>query len=133
MTAVETTATLSEQQLGLMFQYTTDLSNLEAALTAAKAFGVTELPKGSNWLRLPDGLTVDAEGGVAGGGQLQHLGALAERRDGVALLVGRPGRGDEPDLIQAPLLAGLLGQDEVPEVNRVEGAAEDADTHDRLP
>src|SRR5690349_13411701 len=33
--------------------------NLEAALAAAKAFGVTELPKGRNWLRLPDGLVVE--------------------------------------------------------------------------
>jgi len=33
--------------------------DLETALTAAKAFGVTELPQGRNWLRLPDGLAVE--------------------------------------------------------------------------
>lgn len=33
--------------------------DLEAALEAAKAFGVTEMPQGRNWLRLPDGLAVE--------------------------------------------------------------------------
>lgn len=33
--------------------------NLEAALEAAKAFGVRELPNGRNWLKLPDGLCVE--------------------------------------------------------------------------
>ena len=33
--------------------------DLEAALTAAQAFGVTEMPQGRNWLRLPDGLAVE--------------------------------------------------------------------------
>ena len=33
--------------------------DLEAALTAARAFGVTEMPQGRNWLRLPDGLAVE--------------------------------------------------------------------------
>jgi hypothetical protein len=63
---------------------------------------------------------------------LQHLGAVAERRDDLALLVRRAGGRDEPDLIEAALLATLLGQDEMPEVNGVEGAAEDADAHNRL-
>jgi catechol 2,3-dioxygenase-like lactoylglutathione lyase family enzyme len=31
----------------------------EAALAAAQAFGVTEMPQGRNWLRLPDGLAVE--------------------------------------------------------------------------
>jgi catechol 2,3-dioxygenase-like lactoylglutathione lyase family enzyme len=34
-------------------------ADLEAALAAAQAFGVTELPKGRNWLRLPDGLVIE--------------------------------------------------------------------------
>jgi catechol 2,3-dioxygenase-like lactoylglutathione lyase family enzyme len=34
-------------------------SDLEAALEAAQAFGVTEMPQGRNWLRLPDGLAVE--------------------------------------------------------------------------
>ena len=33
--------------------------DLEAALAAARAFGVTEMPQGRNWLRLPDGLAVE--------------------------------------------------------------------------
>lgn len=33
--------------------------DVEAALAAAKAFGVTEMPQGRNWLRLPDGLAVE--------------------------------------------------------------------------
>ena len=33
--------------------------DLEVALAAAQAFGVTEMPQGRNWLRLPDGLAVE--------------------------------------------------------------------------
>jgi catechol 2,3-dioxygenase-like lactoylglutathione lyase family enzyme len=33
--------------------------DLEYALNAAQAFGVTEMPQGRNWLRLPDGLAVE--------------------------------------------------------------------------
>jgi catechol 2,3-dioxygenase-like lactoylglutathione lyase family enzyme len=33
--------------------------DLEATLAAARAFGVSELPQGRNWLRLPDGLAVE--------------------------------------------------------------------------
>ena len=33
--------------------------DLEAALVAAQKFGVTEMPQGRNWLRLPDGLAVE--------------------------------------------------------------------------
>jgi catechol 2,3-dioxygenase-like lactoylglutathione lyase family enzyme len=33
--------------------------DLEAAITAAHAWGVTELPQGRNWLALPDGLAVE--------------------------------------------------------------------------
>ena len=33
--------------------------DLEVTLTAAKQFGVTEMPQGPNWLRLPDGLAVE--------------------------------------------------------------------------
>ncbi|MFP3334234.1 VOC family protein, partial [Pseudomonas sp. SIMBA_064] len=32
---------------------------LEAALAAAQAYGVTDMPQGRNWLRLPDGLVVE--------------------------------------------------------------------------
>ena len=33
--------------------------DLEAALAAAQRFGVSEMPQGRNWLRLPDGLAVE--------------------------------------------------------------------------
>jgi len=33
--------------------------DLEWALAAAQAYGVTEMPQGRNWLRLPDGLAVE--------------------------------------------------------------------------
>lgn len=33
--------------------------DLDAALAAAQAFGVTEMPQGHNWLRLPGGLAVE--------------------------------------------------------------------------
>ncbi len=39
--------------LGLMCE------DLEAALAAARRFGVTEMAQGRNWLRLPDGLAVE--------------------------------------------------------------------------
>lgn len=33
--------------------------DLEATLALARPFNVTEMPKGRNWLRLPDGLAVE--------------------------------------------------------------------------
>jgi catechol 2,3-dioxygenase-like lactoylglutathione lyase family enzyme len=33
--------------------------DVEAAITAAHRFGVTEMQQGRNWLRLPDGLAVE--------------------------------------------------------------------------
>ena len=33
--------------------------DLEAALVAAQRYGVSEMPQGRNWLRLPDGLAVE--------------------------------------------------------------------------
>ncbi len=35
------------------------VDDLEAALTAAQAFGVKALPQGRNWLQLPDGLAIE--------------------------------------------------------------------------
>lgn len=40
--------------------------DLEAALAAAQAFGVTEMPQGRNWLRLPDGLALELIQGSPG-------------------------------------------------------------------
>ncbi len=33
--------------------------DLEAALAAARAYGVSEMPQGRNWLHLPDGLALE--------------------------------------------------------------------------
>lgn len=33
--------------------------DLEAALAAARSYGVGEMPQGRNWLRLPDGLAIE--------------------------------------------------------------------------
>jgi catechol 2,3-dioxygenase-like lactoylglutathione lyase family enzyme len=33
--------------------------DLEAALAAAQPYGVSEMPQGRNWLRLPDGLALE--------------------------------------------------------------------------
>jgi lactoylglutathione lyase len=33
--------------------------DVEAAIAAAHTYGVTELPQGRNWLRLPDGLAIE--------------------------------------------------------------------------
>ncbi|KUY96319.1 glyoxalase [Burkholderia territorii] len=33
--------------------------DMEVALASARRFGVTEMPQGRNWLRLPDGLAVE--------------------------------------------------------------------------
>jgi lactoylglutathione lyase len=33
--------------------------DLEATLAVARRFGVTEMPQGRNWLRLPDGLAIE--------------------------------------------------------------------------
>jgi catechol 2,3-dioxygenase-like lactoylglutathione lyase family enzyme len=33
--------------------------DVEAAIAAAHRFGVTEMPQGRNWLRLPDGLAIE--------------------------------------------------------------------------
>lgn len=33
--------------------------DLDAALVAAQAYGVREMPQGPNWLRLPDGLSIE--------------------------------------------------------------------------
>ncbi|WP_343585985.1 VOC family protein [Herbaspirillum sp.] len=43
--------------------------DMEAALAAAQAFGVSAMPQGANWIRLPDGLALEliqaAPGSVA--------------------------------------------------------------------
>src|SRR5437870_3105812 len=76
---------------------------------------------------------VDAEGGLTGDGEGQHLDPARERRDLIFALVRRPGRGDEPDLIEPSLFPTLLGQDQVALVDWIKGTAEDSDAHDHSP
>ena len=57
---------------------------------------------------------------------------LVEGNELLIGLVRGPRRRHEPHLVQLPLLAALFRQDQVPEVHRVEGAAENAYTHDSL-
>ena len=40
--------------------------NVEAAITAAKAWGIGSAPQGRNWLQLPDGLVVELNQAVPG-------------------------------------------------------------------
>src|SRR5262245_12759414 len=70
---------------------------------------------------------------MAGDGKGQHVGPAVERGDDAVSLVRRAGTGDEPDLVESRLLAGLFGHDEVPVVNWVERPTEDADTHANAP
>ena len=75
---------------------------------------------------------IDAKGGVAGNGQAEHLDALLETAERLFEFVGRPKGRDEPDLVERALFPALLGQDQMALVNGIEGAAEDAHTHDGL-
>ena len=70
----------------------------------------------------------DLEGGVAGRGDPRHLQAVGHRRPAGRLVRRRP-RHHEPDPVQRAGLAAGLGQEQVPQVDRVERAAEDAQPH----
>src|SRR5262249_41949555 len=59
---------------------------------------------------------------------LKHLDALRERRERL-LLVRRPRRRHKQHLIQPPLLAALLRENQVAHVDRVKRAAENAEPH----
>ena len=70
----------------------------------------------------------DLEVGVAGDGDPGHLQAVGHRRPVAPLVRGRAGD-HEPEPVQLAGLATLLGQDQVPEVDRVERAAEKPQSH----
>ncbi len=65
-----------------------------------------------------------AKGWVARRGEFQHLHAQRDARLLPLLLVRRPCRRQEPNLIEAKLLARTLGQQEMSVVNRVEATAQ---------
>ena len=67
---------------------------------------------------------------ISGHGQLQHLDPLLRRASGLAvLLMRRRGGRQEPHRVQPALLPAALRQEQMAVVNRVEGAAENAETH----
>src|SRR5262249_20685956 len=68
-------------------------------------------------------------GRLAGDGEGQHLDALAEGGEFLVELVRRSGGGHEQHLVEAALFAALLRQDQVAIGDRVERAAEDAESH----
>ena len=61
----------------------------------------------------------------------QRQAMLGARVVLVERLVRRPGRGDQDHAVEPKLQMGLLGADQVSEMQRVEGAAEDPETQDR--
>jgi hypothetical protein len=70
------------------------------------------------------------EAGVALCRELDHAPSVVRGRDALGLLVRGDGRGDQTDLLQGLGLAHLLGRPQVSEMDRVEGAAQYADTAD---
>src|SRR5262249_29371071 len=66
-------------------------------------------------------------------GQAEHFDALGERRQLRFRFVRRSGGGYEQDLIEPALFPALLRQDQMAQVNRIEGAAEDTDAHGLSP
>src|SRR6185503_12329979 len=72
-----------------------------------------------------------AEAGAPFERELEHAEAMVRRRQGGRILVRRGGGGHEPDLVEVLALAHLLGGAQVPEMHRVEGAAENADAAGR--
>ena len=67
------------------------------------------------------------EGIDIGGGQFGHADAILHRRHAPPLLVGWVARRRQIDQVQAKLKPCLLRQDQVADVDWVEGAAQDAD------
>ena len=61
--------------------------------------------------------------------QPHHLEPVMRRRSGPAAPVRRHAARNEADLVQRVLLFHLLGAPQVAEVDRVEGAAEQAESH----
>src|SRR5213078_3304045 len=77
--------------------------------------------------------TRDAEAGHAGDRELDHAQPIGHPGEPLALLVGRERRGHEPHLVHLLRFAHLLRGAQVPQMDRVERPAEDADAaHARI-
>jgi hypothetical protein len=59
----------------------------------------------------------------------QHVDSLTWRSRWPISLVRRDGCRHKPDFIQPGLLSATFGQEQMPEVDRIETAAEDAEAH----
>ena len=66
---------------------------------------------------------------MTGNREFEHLGPLIPGRNRVRRFVRRAPRGNKPHLVQAALFATTLGENQVPEVNRIECAAQQAKSH----
>src|SRR5262245_61025108 len=61
--------------------------------------------------------------------QTNHLPAVPRRRRSLTSLVRRNRGGNKNDLVEAKSLADLLGAAQMAPMNRIEGAAEETDSH----
>ena len=78
----------------------------------------------------PWAVGVDArhlEAGVAGDGELDHPHTLVHRRQAAIAFVRRIARRHEIDDREIKLIARLFGEDQMADVDGIEGAAEHAD------
>jgi hypothetical protein len=66
---------------------------------------------------------------VARNGQLQHFDPFGRGRQLAITLMGRHGRGKEQDAIQSQLFPAALRQEQVPQVDGVEGSSEQSESH----
>ncbi len=67
---------------------------------------------------------------VSSDGQLQHLDPLGGRGEFPLLFVRRHGGRQKPNRVESTLLPAAFRQEQMAEVDRVKGAAEDAETQD---
>jgi hypothetical protein len=76
---------------------------------------------------------IDSKSRIAGYRQGEHFDPMRKGSDRPVLFMRRTRSRDEPNLIQLRLLTALFRDNQVREVNRVEGTSENADAHPLLP
>jgi hypothetical protein len=67
---------------------------------------------------------------MPGDGQFDHVTSLLEAGESWTTLVRWMGSGHEPDLLEGGLVAALLRENQVPNVDRVKRATKNADSHE---
>ena len=102
-------------------------------IPGAKAFSQIGAPvsAGFDYRLTPQLAVVDLEARVSRDGCLEHGEAQRARRLGLVAVDGVRER-DQADVIEPEVFAGIEGDAQMPAVDRIEGAAEDAD-HRGLP